>query len=120
MLRCVIVDDSPVFLEAAASVLERHGVRVVGVAGTAQEAVERVQELRPDVTLLDVNLGAESGFEVARRLSQEAGVEPEQMILISTEDADEYADLLVDSPVAGFLSKAALSGAGIRELLGLA
>jgi hypothetical protein len=42
------------------------------------------------------------------------------MILISTVDGDEYADLLAESPVAGFLSKAALSVAGIRELLGSA
>jgi DNA-binding NarL/FixJ family response regulator len=117
MLRCVIVDDSPAFVAAARSLLERQGASVVGVAQTSDEALRRVEELRPDVTLLDVNLGQESGFEVARRLSQEAGVEPGRMILISTEAGEEYAELVLESPVAGFLPKAALSVAGIRELM---
>jgi DNA-binding NarL/FixJ family response regulator len=120
MLRCVIVDDSPFFLDAARGVLERQGASVVGVAHNADEALRRVRELRPDVTLLDVNLAGESGFELARRLSEELGVEPERLILISTEARDEYADLLAESPVAGFLSKTALSVAGIRELIGSA
>jgi CheY-like chemotaxis protein len=68
-LRCVIVDDDPGFLRSARALLEQEGFRVVGVASTPADALERVQALRPDVTLLDVNLGPHSGFEVARRLS---------------------------------------------------
>jgi DNA-binding NarL/FixJ family response regulator len=117
MLRCVIVDDSPVFLDAARSLLERQGASVVGVAQSSDEALRRVEELRPDVTLLDVNLAGESGFELARRLSEEIGVEPGRMILISTQAGDEYAELILESPVAGFLSKTALSVDGIRELM---
>jgi DNA-binding NarL/FixJ family response regulator len=117
MLRCVIVDDSLVFLTAARSLLEREGAAVVGVASTSEDAIHRVEELRPDVTLLDVNLAAESGFALARRLSREAGVEPRRIILISTEAREEYQELISESPVAGFLTKSALSVAGRRELM---
>ena len=118
MLRCVIVDDSPIFLEAARSLLERQGASVVGVAVTSEDdALRVVAELRPDLTLLDVHVAGESGFVLARRLCEEVGVEPGRMILISTESAEEYAELIVDAPVAGFLSKAALSVAEIRELI---
>jgi DNA-binding NarL/FixJ family response regulator len=117
MLRCVIVDDSSVFLTAARHLLERQGASVVGVALTSEEALRRVEELRPDVTLLDVNLAGESGFEVAKRLFREVGIEPRRMILISTQSQDDYADLVYETPVAGFLSKSALSVDEIRRLL---
>jgi two-component system nitrate/nitrite response regulator NarL len=68
-LRCLIVDDSPRFLHAARGLLERQGIRVVGVASTGAEALQQATQLRPDITLLDINLGGESGFDLALRLS---------------------------------------------------
>jgi CheY-like chemotaxis protein len=118
MLRCLIVDDSSHFLDAARDVLEREGVSVVGVASTSDEALERVLELQPDVALLDINLGSESGFELARRLQREAGLPPSRMILISTQSEGDYADLIAATPVSGFLAKSALSARAIRELIG--
>jgi DNA-binding NarL/FixJ family response regulator len=117
MLRCVIVDDSAVFLAAAKRLLERQGALVVGVAQTSEEAVRQVVELRPDVTLLDVHLGTESGLELAERLVQEAGVDPRRLVLISTVSGDEHADVISQSPVAGFVTKAALSVAMIQDLM---
>jgi CheY-like chemotaxis protein len=66
MLRCLIIDDSLRFLDAARALLERQGIAVVGVASNSAEALQRVEELRPDVTLLDIDLGGESGLELAR------------------------------------------------------
>jgi DNA-binding NarL/FixJ family response regulator len=117
MLRCVIVDDSRRFLDAARAMLEREGVHVVGVASTTAEAFQLVEELQPDVTLLDIQLGGESGFELARRLHREAGQTPARMILISTNAEADYADLIETSPVIGFLSKSSLSAGAIRDLL---
>ncbi len=71
-MRCLIVDDSRHFLDAAHGLLERQGIVVVGVASTGAEALRRVEELRPDVTLVDIDLGGESGFEVARRLQHDS------------------------------------------------
>ncbi len=116
-LRCLIVDDSPRFLAAARGLLERQGVVVVGVASTGAEAVERATELRPDVALLDIDLGAESGFDVARRLSGEATLARTRMILISTHAEQDYTDLIAASPVVGFLPKSALSADAIRALI---
>jgi DNA-binding NarL/FixJ family response regulator len=117
-LRCLMVDDSRRFLDAARGLLEREGITVVGVASTSAEAVRLAEELRPDVTLLDIDLGGESGFELARRLRREANPAAARMILISTHDERDYADLIAASPAVGFLSKSALSAAAIRDLLG--
>ena len=53
-MRCLIVDDSANFRDAASSMLELAGFAVVGVATTAAEGLRRYHELRPDVTLVDV------------------------------------------------------------------
>ncbi|HEV7824061.1 MAG TPA: response regulator transcription factor [Mycobacteriales bacterium] len=118
MLRCLIVDDSPRFLDAARGLLEREGITVVGVASTGADALRSVGALRPDVTLLDLDLGGESGFDVAVRLHRDAGVPPSRLILISTHSEQDYAELIAASPVVGFLSKSALSAGAIRALLG--
>jgi DNA-binding NarL/FixJ family response regulator len=118
MLRCLIVDDSPLFIEAARALLEREGVSVVGVASTTAEALERAERLRPDVTLLDIHLGDESGFVLASRLHREVGLAPAGMILISTHAQDDYADLIAASPVIGFIPKSSLSASAIQDLIG--
>jgi DNA-binding NarL/FixJ family response regulator len=110
-LRCLIVDDSGWVLAAARLLLEQQGVTVVGVASSAGRALELVHELRPDVTLIDVDLGGESGFELARQL-EGAGA-----ILTSTRAAHDYGDLIDASPALGFLPKAELSADAIRALL---
>ena len=117
MLRCLIVDDSPRFLDAARGLLEGQGITVVGVASTGAEAIRRVEELRPDVTLLDIDLGGESGLELARRLHGQAGRAPAPVILISTHAEQDYAELIAASPAIGFLAKTALSADAIHGLL---
>ena len=107
-LRWLIVDDSAGFLEAARALLEREGVSVVAVASTGEEALARVETLRPDVTLIDIDLGGESGFAVTRRLADDIGVDTRSLILISTDAREEFADLIESSPAAGFVSKSDL------------
>jgi CheY-like chemotaxis protein len=118
MLRCLIIDDSKIFQDAARSLLEIGGITVAGVASNGAEALQLVEELRPDVTLLDVDLGGLSGFEVARRLHQETSPPRAPVILISTHREADYADLIAASPVIGFLPKSSLSARAVRELLG--
>jgi DNA-binding NarL/FixJ family response regulator len=116
MLRCLIVDDSPRFLDAARGLLEGQGVMVVGQASSSAEALRRAEELCPDVTLLDIDLGGESGLELARRLQDQDGPAA-PVILISTHAEQDYAELIAASPAIGFLPKTALSADAIRGLL---
>jgi DNA-binding NarL/FixJ family response regulator len=115
-LRILIVDDSQPFLQAARALLEGEGIDVVGAVTTAEEALARARELRPDVTLIDIDLGARSGFVVARQLVEADGAAG-RMILISTHSEDEFADLIAASPVIGFLPKSTLSAEAVETLL---
>jgi DNA-binding NarL/FixJ family response regulator len=117
MLRCLIIDDNARFLDAARGLLEREGVEVVGVASIGAEAAERVEQTRPDVVLLDIDLGGQSGFDVARQLCGDASLAPPRIILISTHAEQDYVDLIAASPAVGFLPKTGLSASAIRNLL---
>jgi DNA-binding NarL/FixJ family response regulator len=112
----VIVDDNAPFLEGAADLLRRGGLHVVGVASDSAEAIRLVTELRPDVTLVDIDLGDENGFELAERLN-EVSAAASKVILVSTHAEDDLAQLIAASPALGFISKARLSTEAIRELL---
>jgi len=72
--------------------------------------------LAPDVALVDIDLGTESGFDVAQRLAGlHHGGPP--VVLISAESAGELAELVDASGALGFVSKTDLSGDAIRTLL---
>ncbi|MFF5258159.1 LytR/AlgR family response regulator transcription factor [Actinomadura viridis] len=124
-VRCLIVDDSSRFIEAARGLLDGGTVAVVGAATTADEALRKVDELRPDVVLLDIDLGPESGFEVARRLRERAESERvgsgggggPRIILISAHARADYEDLIAAGPVVGFMGKLELSPAAISEMI---
>ena len=73
-MRCLIVDDSAHFVAAARGLLQRQGFTVVGVASAGAEALRCFEELRPDVTLVDLDLAGESGFDVAEQLHRAASL----------------------------------------------
>lgn len=114
-VRCLIVDDSQEFLASASRLLEAQGMEVVAAACSGAEAVELAAELRPDVALVDVQLGDEDGFEVTRRLA--AAAPSTRLVLISTHPEEDLPEPLPGTPAVGFLRKTALSGAAISELL---
>ena len=115
-ITCLIVDDSPQFFEAARALLADDGVTVVGFAATSDQAVNETLALAPDVALVDIDLGTESGFDVAERLAGLPHGGP-PIVLISAESGSELAELVDASGTLGFVSKTDLSGDTIRKLL---
>ena len=117
-MRCLIVDDSADFVDAARHLLEHGGIAVVGMASTSAAALRCFEEQRPDVTLVDINLGSESGFELAELLHRSGLPAPSPVILISTDAEEDFADMIASSPAIGFLAKFALTPGAIRDLVG--
>jgi CheY-like chemotaxis protein len=118
-LRCLIVDDNAEFLETARRLLSQEGVNVVGVAANSAEAIERAADLQPDVVLIDVHLGQESGLQLASRM---AGLDREgfpRVILISSYPEAEMDEALPTGPTIEFVSKTDLSASAIRNALDL-
>ena len=96
--------------------LEREGLIVAGVASTSAEAFRQVEDLRPDIVLVDIFLGDESGVGLARRLVEDGRAEGATVILISTHREEDIVDLMGACPAAGFLRKAELSATAIRRM----
>ena len=115
-LTCLIVDDNDYFLHVAREVLEQEGISVTGVASRSADALRKAVQLQPDVVLVDIGLGEESGLDLAWQLVEDGYAPPPRVILISTYAERDYADMLATSP-ASFLPKATLSGRAIREIV---
>ena len=113
----VVADDNPSFADIARVLLERQGRRVLGVAGTSAEAVDLVAERRPDVVLVDLMLGDESGLDLAQVLVGDRSRDAPVVILISACPTADVADLIAASPAAGFLPKSELSSDAIRQIV---
>jgi DNA-binding NarL/FixJ family response regulator len=109
----LIVDDNASFLEASRTLLERQGVAVIGTATSAAEGLQRAAELNPDVILIDIDLGKESGFDLAQQLADHHP----HIILISTHREEDFADLIAESPARGFLAKSDLSKQAIHHII---
>jgi DNA-binding NarL/FixJ family response regulator len=116
-MRLLIVDDNESFLEVARVLLEREGLRVAGVASTSADAFRQLEALHPDVILVDVFLGEESGLELSRRLAEDGLSDKATVILISTHTEADLGDLIGANPAAGFVSKAELSANAVRRIV---
>jgi two-component system nitrate/nitrite response regulator NarL len=117
-LSCLIVDDDPRFGEQARSLLEHEGISVVGLAESGDDAVRLADALGPDLALVDIRLGEESGFEVAGRLLDGSTLRVPAVIFVSTHDERDFSDRIAASPALGFIAKTRLSAESIRELVG--
>lgn len=118
-LRCLIVDDNASFLAAARGLLEGQGMTVTGVATTAAAGRRLTEDLQPDVILVDIDLGDESGLGLVRELTDRPGPGPSpNVILISAYPEEDFAELVAESPAIGFVAKSDLSVRAIERLIG--
>jgi two-component system nitrate/nitrite response regulator NarL len=117
VVRLLIVDDNERFLAASRAILQRQGLEVIAVARSTAEGLLRAQLLRPDLVLVDIGLGEDSGFELVRQLASDDDTADLNVILISTQSEDDFAELIRESPAVGFVSKWELSRSAIEEVL---
>jgi CheY-like chemotaxis protein len=112
----LVVDDHPTFRRFARQMLEEAGYAVVGEAADGAGALARVQELAPEVVLLDVLLPDISGLRIAAQLA--ALPQPPVVVLTSSRSAGDLGAALTAAPARGFVPKSALSAAAIGALVG--
>lgn len=114
-MRCLIVDDNEGFVAAARKLLEAGGMTVVGSASSSVEAFDLVASLHPDVTLVDIDLGAENGLDLAERLHRTGA--PSPVVLVSAYSADDFLESITACGAAGFVAKSQLTASAIRDVL---
>ena len=112
----LVVDDHPSFRATARAMLECEGFAVVGEAEDGAAALAAIEELKPDLVLLDVQLPDMDGFEVMQRLQSLNGARP-KIVLTSSRDGADFGTLVEESAALGFIPKGELSGATLGALL---
>jgi len=112
----LIVDDHPSFRASARAILESEGFDVVGEAEDGAAALAAVDELGPELVLLDIQLPDMTGFDVCDALARRNGSAP-AVIFVSSRDVTDYGDLISAAGARGFVPKAELSGDAIAALL---
>lgn len=106
-IRILIVDDHPVLREGVAAILETQAdMMVVGEAGDGAQAVARFRELRPDVTLMDLQMPGMDGVEAIKAIRSEC---PDARILVlTTYEGDVQAVRALKAGATGYLLKSSL------------
>lgn len=112
--RVLLVDDHAGFRASAAALLAAEGLPITAQASSGEEALELVDELSPDLILLDLLLPGLDGVDVAWQL---AGRSPAAIILISSHEGALADPRVRAAPVRGFISKRDLTSAAIWRLL---
>ena len=103
-VKIVIVEDHALVREGTAELLRRDpGLRVLGQAGTAEEALELLSDLRPDIALVDVELPGMNGIALARTVA-DRGL-PTRILILSAYDDYAYVIGALEAGVAGYLLK---------------
>jgi DNA-binding NarL/FixJ family response regulator len=112
----LIVDDHAGFRSFARRLLAADGFNVVGEAGDGETAIRAVQDLQPDIVLLDVALPDLDGFAVCARLHE--AEHPPAVVLTSSRDASAYRRRLRGTRARGFIAKSELTGAALAAVAG--
>ncbi|MCC5871712.1 MAG: Hpt domain-containing protein [Gammaproteobacteria bacterium] len=100
----LVVDDSVTVRKVTTRLLERQGM-AVSVAKDGVEAVSMLQDMRPDVMLLDIEMPRMDGFEVARHVRQDARLEGLPIIMITSRTGDKHRERAEALGVDRFLGK---------------
>jgi DNA-binding NarL/FixJ family response regulator len=103
-VRVLIVDDQLPFREASRMVVEMtDGFEVTGEAENGEQAIALVEELKPDLVLMDVQMPGMDGVETTRRITSVPN--PPVVVVMSTHESGDYVDVAIAAGAVGFVPK---------------
>jgi DNA-binding NarL/FixJ family response regulator len=103
MMRVMLVDDHPLFLEGLGNLLEAHSFEVVGTAANGKQALVRARELKPDVILMDIAMPVCSGLDAISPIKEEMpGV---KIVMLTSFDDDKDLFTAIKRGASGYLLK---------------
>ena len=118
-IRVLLVDDHPIVRAGIRNLLgSATDIEVVGEAGNSEDALQMVQDLSPDVMLLDMEIPCKGGVEIARELFREGALV--HILALSGHNDRKYIESILESGASGYLIKDEAPGAIIEAVRGVA
>ncbi len=117
-MRLLLVDDNRLYIEELKGYLQDNGVEVAGTAGDGLEAVVKVEMLRPDMIVMDVQMAGCDGIEATRLIKRDF---PEiEIVMLSVSEDDEHLFAAIRAGASGYLLKGMAAPLFLAELRRLA
>jgi DNA-binding NarL/FixJ family response regulator len=114
-MRVLLVDDHTLFRQGLRTLLEKHGgFQVVGEAEDGRRAVKLVEEMHPDVVVMDIAMKGLNGIEATRQIRQR--FPSTQVVMLSMHLLESYVRQALESGAAGYLLKSAAGSELIAAL----
>ncbi|MGB0525867.1 MAG: response regulator transcription factor [Flammeovirgaceae bacterium] len=105
-IRVLLADDHDIVRDGIKLLLEKEGdIQVIGEASNGTEALTKVGELSPDVTIMDISMPEMNGLEATRALTQENPTN--KILILSMYDNDDYIMKSIEYGASGFILKGA-------------
>jgi DNA-binding NarL/FixJ family response regulator len=105
-LRIYVVEDSPIMLRLLTSAIDAAGAKLSGHSANAQQAIEAISVLEPDLILIDISLNFGNGFDVLRVLRERGVALTAKKVVLTNHANDEYKKLCLRLGADKFLDKA--------------
>lgn len=113
-MKLLLVDDNALYLEGLTAFLQSSGIEVAGTAGDGVEALFKVEMLRPDTILMDVQMAGCGGIEATRLIKQEF---PQiEIVMLSISEDDEHLFAAIRAGASGYLLKSMDQNRFIEQL----
>jgi two-component system response regulator NreC len=113
-IRVLLADDHVLVRQSLKSLLEREGFQVVGEASDGQEALRKVESLRPDIAVMDISMPILNGVDAARELSR--SFPKTKAILLTQHDENQYISEALEAGVKGYVLKSQAAGELVQAI----
>ncbi len=114
MLKILLVDDHKLFTDSLKFLLGTYGIEVLGVAENGFEALQKAEELKPNVILMDIMMPGSNGIQTLKRIKSK--MPDVKVVMLTTSDEDENLFQAIKLGASGYLLKS-MNGNELVEML---
>ena len=100
----ILADDHPLLRLGLREIIHQHaGFRIIAEAGNGERALELIEQLRPDIAILDIDMPKRTGIEVVKQILERKI--PTEVIILTMHDETSFFEKALDLGVMGYVLK---------------